>query len=264
MKALSIDIVQKSYLNNSLNSTLTALENVSLTINKGQFTCIVGPSGCGKTTLLNLIGGLDQDFEGVISVGGLPPGEGPLIGHMFQSPRLMPWLNVRENVGLVVAKDNNNDVRIDALLEEMGLGNFTYSYPKSLSGGMRRRAALARAFITEPDLLLLDEPFLSLDVPVANRLRNMLLNLCERHSATALFVTHDLREAVYLGDRLLFMSGSPGHIVLDLLVDLPRPRMLEGPEVESFRLALLKEHPDLLAGLVEEAESETKVQISGV
>ena len=170
----------------------------------------------------------------------------------------MPWLDVRENVGLAVTKNRDNDNRIDALLNEMGLGKFTSAYPKGLSGGMCRRVALARAFITEPKLLLLDEPFLSLDVPVANRLRNMLLNLCERHLATAIFVTHDLREAVYLGDRILFMSGTPGHIVLDLLVDLPLPRMPEGPEVERFRLALLKEHPGLLAGLVEEVENDAK------
>ena len=158
---------------------MTALENISLEIKEGEFTCIVGPSGCGKTTLLNLIGGLDKEFEGVISVNGVSPGQGSAIGYMFQSPRLMPWLDVGENIGLVLEKESNKDVKIKELLSEMELEKFIHAYPKSLSGGMRRRVALARAFITEPQLLLLDEPFLSLDVPVANRLRNMLLNLCK-------------------------------------------------------------------------------------
>ena len=252
MTAVSVEILKKVYNNISDQSSLTALENVRLEIKKGEFTCIVGPSGCGKTTLLNLIGGLDNEFEGIISVNGASPGQGTAIGYMFQSPRLMPWLDVGENIGLVLEKDSNKDKKIKELLSEMELEKFIHAYPKSLSGGMRRRVALARAFITEPQLLLLDEPFLSLDVPVANRLRNMLLNLCKRHSATAIFVTHDLREAVYLGDRLIFMSGTPGGIVLDLLVDLPRQRLPEDPDVERFRLDLLNQHPQLLAGLVEE------------
>ena len=264
MSAVSVEILKKVYTNVSDQPGVIALEGIRLEIKEGEFTCIVGPSGCGKTTLLNLIGGLDKEFEGVISVNGVSPGQGSAIGYMFQSPRLMPWLNVEENVGLVLGREPDKDKKIKELLSEMELERFIYAYPKSLSGGMRRRAALARAFITQPDFLLLDEPFLSLDVPVANRLRNMLLDLCKRHSATAIFVTHDLREAVYLGDRVLFMSGSPGRIVLDLLVDLPRPRIPEGPEVESFRLSLLKEHPDLLAGLVEEAGGVVKPQISGV
>ena len=118
--------------------------------------------------------------------------------------------------------------------------------------GMRRRVALARAFFNEPGLLLLDEPFLSLDAPVANHLRRVLLELCGRRSATVLFVTHDLREALYLADRVLFMSGGPGSMVLDLPVELPLPREPESEAVERLRMSLLKEHPRLLAGLVEE------------
>lgn len=256
MSAVSVEILKKIYNNGaSSQSSVTALENFRLEIKGGEFTCVVGPSGCGKTTLLNLIGGLDKNFEGVISVNGVSPQRSSAVGYMFQSPRLMPWLNVGQNVGLVVDKEPNKDKKIKELLSEMELDKFIHAYPKSLSGGMRRRAALARAFITEPELLLLDEPFLSLDVPVANRLRKMLLNLCKRRSATAIFVTHDLREAIYLGDRLVFMSGTPGRVVLDLLVDLPSQRLPEDPDVERFRHNLLEQHPRLLAGLIEDTES---------
>jgi len=175
-------------------------------------------------------------------------------GHMFQTPRLMPWLTVRENIHLVENDGAVNGRRTDQLLTEMGLANFADTYPVHLSGGMRRRVALARAFLNEPGLLLLDEPFLSLDTPVANHLRRMLLDLCARRSATVLFVTHDLREALYLADRVLFMSGGPGSIVLDLPIDLPQPREPESEGVEGLRINLLKNHPKLLAGLVEEKD----------
>ena len=148
MSAVSVEILKKIYNNGvSSQSSVTALENFRLEIKRGEFTCIVGPSGCGKTTLLNLIGGLDKNFEGVISVNGVSPQRSSAVGYMFQSPRLMPWLNVGQNVGLVVDKEPNKDKKIKELLSEMELDKFINAYPKSLSGGMRRRAALARAFI---------------------------------------------------------------------------------------------------------------------
>jgi NitT/TauT family transport system ATP-binding protein len=171
---------------------------------------------------------------------------------MFQTPRLMSWLTVRDNVGLVLA--GGDDPRIDALLRAMDLGEYAGSYPGRLSGGMQRRVALARAFVANPGLLLLDEPFLSLDAPVANRLRQLLLDLYGESPATVLFVTHDLREALFLADRILFLSPRPGRVVFDLAVDLPRPRQPEGPDLERLRLALLDQHPDLLAGIVQPAE----------
>ena len=252
MSALDIKINRKCYFSLSSNSQLTVLTDICFRVEEGQFVSLVGPSGCGKTTLLNLIGGLDSNLEGSILVNGVAPKDGPMMGHMFQSARLMPWLTVRENILLVEKGVAVDSARVERLLTEMGLENFAETYPKHLSGGMRRRVALARAFFNEPKLLLLDEPFLSLDTPVANHLRRMLLELCARRSATVLFVTHDLREALYLGDRVLFMSGGPGTIVLDLPVDLSRPRELESEAVERLRINLLKEHPKLLAGLVEE------------
>ena len=251
MNALDIDIAEKTYPLPSGKAPLAALADLRLAVDEGEFACVVGPSGCGKTTLLNVISGLDLDVAGTVNVNGGTPGAGAAIGYMFQAPRLMPWLTVRDNVRLVLGDGHADDGRVDGLLSEMGLGEFVETYPNRLSGGMQRRVALARAFITEPSLLLLDEPFLSLDAPVANRLRRLLLDLCEKRPTTVLFVTHDLREAVYLADRVLFMSSRPGRIVLDLRVELPRPRDPEGEAVEAFRLRLLKQHPKLLAGLTE-------------
>ena len=139
----------------------------------------------------------------------------------------------------------------------MGLGEFLDAYPGSLSGGMRRRAALARAFVTEPGLLLLDEPFLSLDAPVANRLRLLLLDLWQSRPTAVIFVTHDLREALFLADRVLFMSPRPGNIVLDLPIELARPRQADGEAVELLRLDLLKKYPQILAGLAATENGET-------
>ena len=254
MSALEIKIARKFYFHIG-QDPLAALSDLRFKVDEGEFVSVVGPSGCGKTTLLNLIGGLDSDVDGSVLVNGVAPEDGPVTGHMFQTPRLMPWLTVRDNISLVEKDSTTNGDRVDELLAEMGLADFSDTYPAHLSGGMRRRVALARAFLNEPGLLLLDEPFLSLDAPVANHLRRMLLDLCGRRSATVLFVTHDLREALYLADRVLFMSGGPGSIVLDLRVDLPRPRQPESEAVERMRINLLKDHPQLLAGLVEKKGS---------
>jgi NitT/TauT family transport system ATP-binding protein len=253
MSALEIKIARKSYFHIG-QDPLAALSDLRFKVDEGEFVSVVGPSGCGKTTLLNLIGGLDSDVDGSVLVNGVAPEDGPVTGHMFQTPRLMPWLTVRDNISLVEKDSTTNGDRVDELLAEMGLADFSDTYPAHLSGGMRRRVALARAFLNEPGLLLLDEPFLSLDAPVANHLRRMLLDLCGRRSATVLFVTHDLREALYLADRVLFMSGGPGTIVLDLPVDLSRPREPESEDVERLRISLLKDNPQLLAGLVKEKE----------
>ena len=254
MNALEIGITEKAYPGRPAGGEVVALAGLAFTVPEGEFTCIVGPSGCGKTTLLNIISGLDAEVEGEVRVAGAAPADGPLTGYMFQAPRLMPWLTVRDNVRLVLGDDELADGRTETLLREMGLGDVMDAFPHRLSGGMLRRVALARAFVTGPRLLLLDEPFLSLDTPVANRLRRLLLDLCARRPTTVLFVTHDLREALYLADRVLFMSPGPGRIVLDLPVDLPRPRQPEGADIEALRLDLLDRHPKLLAGLAETAD----------
>ncbi len=247
---IQVDIASKTYSQDSARPPLEVLREFSFEVATGEFCCIVGPSGCGKTTLLNLISGLDGEYEGSVTVAGGAPLQGPTPGYMFQSSRLMPWLTVRENVELVRAEDGR-DADVMRLLQEIGLADFSDYYPGRLSGGMRRRVALARALINDPPLLLLDEPFLSLDTPVANRLRRLLLEACSQRSSTVLFVTHDLREALYLADRILFVSERPGRIVLDQVIDIPRPRTPEGEAVELLRLELLKAYPQLLSGLIE-------------
>ncbi len=256
MNALTIDIKRKVYPARGDKDELLVLADLAVTVPAGEFTCVVGPSGCGKTTLLNIISGLDGAVEGAVRIAPEAPGDAPAVGYMFQSPRLMPWLTVRDNVRLVLEDNRDGDILTDRLLRQMGMEEFMDTFPGSLSGGMQRRVALARAFVTRPRLLLLDEPFLSLDIPVANRLRRLLLDIWQRRPTTVVFVTHDLREALYMADRVLFMSSLPGRIVLDLPVELPRPREPEGAEVEMLRLRLLKKYPQLLAGLAAVAEPE--------
>jgi len=251
---IQIDISSKFYPQDHNQSRLQVLRDIQFGVNSGEFCCVVGPSGCGKTTLLNLISGLDQNFEGSVVIDGGTPSAGPIPGYMFQSSRLMPWLTVRQNVELV-QPDGEPLSKVSDLLCEIGLQKFIDVYPGQLSGGMRRRVALARAIITEPSLLLLDEPFLSLDSPIANRLRRLLLEVCGRRVSTVLYVTHDLREALFLANRILFVSSSPGKIVLDLNVDIPRPRAPEGEAIEMFRLDLLKKYPRLLSGLIDYDEN---------
>jgi NitT/TauT family transport system ATP-binding protein len=242
MKPLDIAVARKAYRKAGADNV--ALADLSFAVPPGQFLCIVGPSGCGKTTLLSIMAGLDRDFEG--RVGG---GADARMGFVFQTPRLMPWLSARDNVRLALEPPPRQEGRAEALLRDMNLGDQLDSYPGHLSGGQQRRVALARAFVNQPELLLLDEPFTSLDAPTAQQLRDLLLALWQRQRPTVLFVTHDLREALSLGDRVLFMSAAPGRIVLDLPVELPRPRLYEGPALDAVRRRLLDLYPDLLRGL---------------
>jgi ABC-type nitrate/sulfonate/bicarbonate transport system ATPase subunit len=224
-----------------------ALCGLQLNVAHGEFVCLVGPSGCGKSTLLNVVGGLDKDFAGAVRVDGAAPGAG--IGFMFQSPRLMPWLSVLDNVRLVLGGTPADEARARELLAAMELSDVLAAYPGRLSGGMQRRVALARAFAVEPRLLLMDEPFVSLDAPTADRLRAMLIELQRRCGSTVLFVTHDLREALALADRVCFLSGSPGRIVYELPISAAKPRRPGDATVNALYDDLLRRHPDLLAGL---------------
>ena len=241
MSALDVAIARKTYRK---GSGVIALADLAFAVPAGQFLCIVGPSGCGKTTLLSIVAGLDRDFEGTVGRGA-----DARIGFVFQTPRLMPWLSARDNVRLALDPPPREEGRAEALLREMNLNSQLDSYPGHLSGGQQRRVALARAFVNEPELLLLDEPFTSLDAPTAQQLRDLLLALWQKQRPTVLFVTHDLREALSLGDRILFLSAGPGRVVLDLPVELARPRLPDGPAVEAARKRLLDLYPDLLRGL---------------
>jgi ABC-type nitrate/sulfonate/bicarbonate transport system ATPase subunit len=216
---------------------------------------VVGPSAAGKTTLLNIIAGLDEDVSGDIRLGlrERPANgkEAARIAFVFQTPRLMPWLSVLDNVRLVLGDSDEDQERARQLLDAVGLTEFIDAFPSRLSGGMQRRVALARAFAVRPQLLLMDEPFVSLDSPTAWRLRQQLLALWDDLKPTILFVTHDLREALTLSDRVLFLSSRPGRVVLEKQIRLPRPRAPQDAAVLALEERLMKDHPQILSGLAE-------------
>ncbi|MEC6996771.1 MAG: ABC transporter ATP-binding protein [Pseudomonadota bacterium] len=247
VKEIYINITSKVFSkgNNSRQSH-EAIKNLKVNISKGEFCTIIGPSGCGKTTLLNLVAGLDTDMHGEILFGNKKKVEQIRTAYMFQTPRLLPWLNVLENVKVVLNKDQKSNKRAEEILSIMGLKNFLNYYPNQLSGGMQRRVALARSFSSEPELFLLDEPFVSLDDQMANKLRDMLLKQWTNEPTTIIFVTHDLREAIYLSDRIIFLSKPPSRVILDTRVDIRRPRNLDNKEIEIYRKNILKKTQDFL------------------
>ncbi|MDG1122286.1 MAG: ATP-binding cassette domain-containing protein [Glaciecola sp.] len=226
MSALRVNITQLAYrasqhsaLSQSAATSQTSdyvIADITLDIQHNECVCIVGPSGCGKTTLLNAVAGiLDTNTSANVELAFTTPS--PTIGYIFQEPRLMPWLTLYENIALVMPKADPR--KITAILDAVGLTAQANSYPNHLSGGMQRRASIARAFIIEPDILLLDEPFVSLDAPTAMQCRELLISLAKRHKTTILFVTHDLNEALYLGDRVVFLSPSPARIIHELALN---------------------------------------------
>jgi len=239
------------------------VEDLMLTASPGEFVAIVGPSGAGKSTLLNIVAGLDREMDGDVQMDGQPLHADGLIaariGFVFQEPRLMPWLTVIDNLMLVLDRSADSVERVRQLLREVGLADKEQSFPGQLSGGMQRRVSLARAFAMRPELLLMDEPFLSLDAPTAARLRRLLLTLWGELHPTVLFVTHHLREALALADRLLFLSSSPGRVVLEVPVQLPRPRELGDASIGELHDRLLAQYPDLLSGLAEEKQSASDI-----
>ena len=238
MTDIQININNKTYP----TATKPSIEGLKLSLNSNEFICLVGPSGCGKTTLLNIIAGLDNDYDGDILVG--QQHTHPKIGYIFQNPRLLPWRTVRENIELALA-DNQSPEVIDALLEVMQLTQAQHVYPERLSLGMSRRVAIIRAFAVDPEVLLMDEPFVSLDAPTARQVRELLLKLWQQRPHTVLFVTHDLREAIALADRLVFLSTSPMRVVSEIAVPIARSERHSELAVESFRQQLLKNHPEI-------------------
>ena len=264
MNHLDVNIRRKRYV----GAGAAAVETLRFSAFPGEFVAIVGPSGAGKSTLLNIISGLDRDLDGEVQVDGQPlhpGGATPVrIGFVFQEPRLMPWLTVLDNLLLVLDKEPQSVARCRHLLSEVGLAEVEHAFPNQLSGGMQRRVALARAFAVRPELLLMDEPFLSLDAPTAARLRTLLLTLWGELRPTVLFVTHHLREAIALAERVLFLSKGPGRVVLEVPVQLPRPRQLDDASVGELHDRLLAQYPDLLSGLVEpDSQPESDVRDSG-
>ena len=211
---------------------LEALTNVTLSVHRGEFICLVGPSGCGKSTLLSIVAGLEHPSRGqVFADGRLIEGPGPDRIIMFQEPALFPWLTVQQNVafGLRIRGLGREERALRALegLRQVGLSEFARSYVHQLSGGMKQRAALARALVLDPDMLLLDEPFASLDLQSRDLLHEELLQVWARTGKTILFVTHQVPEALSLADRIVVFSPRPGRVVREYLVHAPRPRPIE-------------------------------------
>ena len=250
MAALSLELREHRFPAVGGAPAKVTLANVRLKVESGERLAIIGPSGCGKTTLLNIVAGLVTGFAGSLELA-----PGTRLGYVFQEPRLLPWRTVADNLRLVLPATPDPAPRIAAALAEVELEAADEVFASRLSLGMARRAALARAFVVQPSLLLLDEPFVSLDEPTANRLRLLLLDLLERHGATALFVTHSLPEAIMLADRLLFLTASPGQVLDVREVPLTRAERRQPARVEAFRQTLVDEDHRLAELLVPTLET---------
>jgi len=217
-------------------SELVAIRDFVLAVEPESMTVLMGPSGCGKTTLLRIIAGLDERFRGEVDV---PPGA--RIGLMFQEPRLLPWRTVRQNIDLVAAP-GFSEHDLEKLAQSVGIADMLPRYPQELSLGLARRVALARAFATKPDLLLLDEPFVSLDERTADRLRKLLLEVWQARPTTAIMVTHNAREAIMLADQLVLLAPRPTHVVAIETIKVPQAER-DHKVVENIHADLLRRFP---------------------
>jgi NitT/TauT family transport system ATP-binding protein len=235
---LQIDTVTKTFRTRDGQQT-TALSDTTFTINPGAFVSLVGPSGCGKSTLLRIMAGLIQPTAGQVVLNGHRLTEpSPAIGIAFQRPVLLPWLTVAGNIALpaeLAGKLPKSQIaaRVETLLGVVRLAGAGNRMPGELSGGMQQRVAIARALMTDPGVLLMDEPFGALDALTREHLNDELLEIWDLNCSTVIFVTHDIPEAVYLSDRVLVMAARPGRVIADIAVTLPRPR---GPDTRL--------HPD--------------------
>ncbi len=213
------------------DASVTALEDISLTVTAGEFVCLLGASGCGKSTLLNLVAGLDRPTRGLVERAGAP-------SFMFQEAALFPWLSVERNVDLPlrlrkVPRDQRR-ARVAELLDLVQLTSFARRQPHELSGGMRQRVALARALAHDAEVLLMDEPFGALDAMTRDILHDELERIWQALGRTVLFVTHNVREAARLGDRIVLLTSRPGRVAEEFVVDIPRPRRIEDPDVAAL------------------------------
>lgn len=239
---LDISAVTKKFFRGK-NHVFHALGPVDLKIEKGQFVTILGPSGCGKTTLLHIIGGFESCTNGSVKLNGQPivkPSR--KLGMMFQEATLFPWKTVLQNIAWPIEQSGIN--RTEALekatgyLDKVGLHRFGMVYPHELSGGMRQRAALARTLAMEPDVMLMDEPFGALDAQTREEMQDELNRMWQNSGLTVIFITHDIPEAIYLGDRVIVLGGKPGKVIEDMQIDLPRPRNNDtkaNPKILEYR-----------------------------
>jgi len=234
---LRVDRVSKQFAQDE--GVLSALEDCSLDVHRGEFVCLVGPSGCGKSTLLNMVGGLLEPTDGQVLLNGTPvSGPDEHMSYVFQQPVLLPWFSVIDNVLLPMrlAGRDSEEVRkfARALLTLVGLEGFERSFPRQLSGGMQQRAGFARALVTKPLIILMDEPFAALDALTREYMAVELQAIIAENEKTTLFVTHSISEAALLVDRVVVMSARPGRIIEQVPVPMPRPRTLAVTETPEY------------------------------
>lgn len=243
--AVLIQHVNKTY-SRAGEAPLPVLEDISLDIKPGEFISIVGSSGCGKSTLLRLLAGLEPSFEGNIKIDGQPiQGTSLERGIVFQDHRLFPWLTVRDNIRIALQNSKLNrseqDKTIDEHLELVGLTAFQNAYPSQLSGGMSQRVAIARSLVNRPNILLLDEPFGALDALTRSNLQQELQRIWHTEKITMIIVTHDVEEAVFLGNRVVVMQPNPGKIKRIVSVDLPHPRQRDSVRLTAIKHDILRD-----------------------
>ena len=224
---VSIQALSKQF--RAKNGDVEALRDVNLTIPDGQFCCIVGPSGCGKTTLLRILAGLEEHTAGRLEMVHTDPRR-PLTSMVFQEQSIFPWMTVRDNVGYGLrmrgVDGRQRQETVEQYIEKVGLSQFARSYPHQLSGGMKQRVSVARAFANDPEILLMDEPFGALDEQNKSLLQEELLKIWEETRKTVVFITHSIDEALILGDRVLVMTARPGTLKADIVVPFDRPRQV--------------------------------------
>jgi NitT/TauT family transport system ATP-binding protein len=243
--ALIIKDLHKSFIRDDSGETLQALKDISLTIEAGSFVTIIGPSGCGKSTLLRLVAGLSQPTSGSIELDGTEiRGVSDKTGFVFQDYALFPWLNVIDNIAFPLAMKSmpgrERRLRAQEYVKRFGLRGFEHSYPAELSGGMQQRVAIARSLVDNAEVLLMDEPFGALDSQTRTQMQQFLLSVWQETRRTVLLITHNIDEAVFLGQRVICLTQRPARIGEDISIDAPYPRDVTSDEFNVYRRAVLK------------------------
>jgi len=241
-EAVRINIrgVSKQFLDIAQSQEILALQDIDLEVGHAEFLTIIGQSGCGKSTLLNVIAGFEQVSAGSIEIDGKPVTRpGPDRGVVFQEYALFPWLTVYENIAFGLREQRiprpERDARVREQIEIVGLLGCEARYPHELSGGMRQRVAIARVLVTDPKSLLMDEPFAALDAQTRSLMQQELLAVWQRNQRSVIFITHNIEEAIFLGDRVVVMTPRPGRIKSIVAIDLPRPREVTSTEFNEYR-----------------------------
>ena len=240
---LTLENVSKSFAKVESDEVTHALDNVSVTMESGEFISLVGPSGCGKSTILRLVAGLIVPTLGKVAVNGKEiEGPSPNRGMVFQRPTLFPWLTVEDNIAFslnVQGKLKGNEDKVQRMIDIIGLEKFKDDYPGQLSGGMAQRVALVRSLINQPEILLLDEPLGALDAFTRMHMQDEILNIWSESKQLALMVTHDVDEALYMGTRVLVMDANPGRIIADIKIDESYPRDRSSASFVEYRNDIL-------------------------